>query len=298
MITVRPVENDADLQAWVAVKCAVMPDEPVTAEQLRRPPAHDRLLMLAELDGELAACGIADRSDDPRRGFVAPRVLPGLRRRGVGTALLEPLLSHVARLGLRTVGAHVDGRDPGSLVFAERFGFREVDREVEQVREIGSEPLPEPLPGVEVVSVAERPLLLEAAYDLAVEAYADFAVTGAIQISLEQWLADEATRPEGSFVALAAGEIVGYAGLMEHGDLADAAEHGLTAVRRAWRRRGIATLLKRTQLAWAEDNGVCRLVTWTQRGNEAMRALNERLGYEIVTESLTMRATLPVDRAP
>ncbi len=82
---------------------------------------------------------------------------------------------------------------------------------------------------------------------------------------------------------------------MEHGDSADAAEHGLTAVRRAWRRRGVGTLLKRTQLAWAEDNGVCRLVTWTQRGNEAMRALNERLGYELVSETLTMHATLPVN---
>jgi GNAT superfamily N-acetyltransferase len=72
------------------------------------------------------------------------------------------------------------------------------------------------------------------------------------------------------------------------------AEHGLTAVRHDRRGGGIGTLLKRTQLAWASANGVCELVTWTQRGNESMRRVNERLGYVIRTESVTVRAPLPL----
>ena len=40
-------------------------------------------------------------------------------------------------------------------------------------------------------------------------------------ISLEDWLADEATLPEGSFVALAGDEIVGYSGLCRHDDAGD-----------------------------------------------------------------------------
>ena len=37
--------------------------------------------------------------------------------------------------------------------------------------------------------------------------------------------------------------------------------------------------LKRLELAWAAEHGFTEVFTWTQRGNEGMRAVNERLGY-------------------
>jgi mycothiol synthase len=300
MISVRRVEHDGELEAWAAVKTAVEPDEPITADQLRRSLAAspERVLLLAEIDGETAAAGFADRSDDPRRAFVLPRVLERHRGRGVGTALLRPLVEHAESLGVGVVGTRVAGGDRRSLAFAERFGFREVNRDVEQVRDVRDERPPDVPDELEVVSIAARPELLRAAHDLAAEAYLDLAVPGTVEIPLERWLVEEATRPDGSFVALAAGEIVGYAGLLEVGDETDVAEHGLTAVRRSWRRRGIATLLKRTQLAWAAEAGVQRLVTWTQRGNEGMRAVNDRLGYVTTSETLALHADLPLTRLP
>ena len=72
----------------------------------------------------------------------------------------------------------------------------------------------------------------------------------------------------------------------------DTAEHGLTVVRRAWRRRGLATALKARELAWASENGLRELVTWTQRGNEALQAVNERLGYGVRSVSLSVRRPL------
>ncbi|MBA2332880.1 MAG: GNAT family N-acetyltransferase, partial [Actinobacteria bacterium] len=80
--------------------------------------------------------------------------------------------------------------------------------------------------------------------------------------------------------------------LLSWNDDATRAEHGLTAVDRAWRRRGLATALKRRQLAWAAANGIRELVTWTQTGNEGMRTVNERLGYATRTISLRMRREL------
>ena len=108
--------------------------------------------------------------------------------------------------------------DPGSCAFAERFGFEEVDREVEQVKVLDDELFPSPLPeGVEVVTIAERPELLRETYPLAAEeGYTDPAVEGDVVIKLDDWLRDEATLPEGSFVALSDGEIIGYSGLMRH----------------------------------------------------------------------------------
>jgi mycothiol synthase len=293
---VRPVETDADLEAYVAVANAAVPgDLPWVVEKLkeRREREPRRLYLLAEQAGRPVACGFAGPSDSAERGFLAPRVLPDARRRGIGTALIHELAAHLERHGFTTAGAHVDGNDEGSLAFARRFGFEEVDRQVEQVRTIGDEPAVEAPPGVVFVTVAERPELLREAYPLGVQGWADMATTEPVTISLEDWLADEATFPEGSFVALADGEIVGYSGLCRLGDDPSAAEDGLTVVRRDWRRRGLATALKRAELAWAAANGIREIVTWTQRGNEAMRAANERLGYEYRSVTVNVRGPIP-----
>ena len=113
-------------------------------------------------------------------------------------------------------------------------------------------------------------------------------------ITLEEWLAEESTLCAGSFVALAGGEIVGYSGLLRDMDDPVRAEDSLTAVRRDWRRRGLGTALKRAELAWAAANGIQEVFTWTQRGNEGMRAVNEALGYEYRHVELTLTAPLPL----
>jgi RimJ/RimL family protein N-acetyltransferase len=296
MIELRQAVTDADLEAWRQVKQRVLPGERApTVEELRAEVG--KLFLLAELDGELAGSGLGGRSDAAGRGFAAARVLPELRRRGVGTALLYELAAHCAALGFTRVGALVDGVDEGSVAFARRFGFEERRRDVEQVRFIGDEQPPPPPPeGVDIVAVAERPELLSQAYELATEGYADMAIDEELDISLEQWLREEASLPEASFVALSAGDIVGYAGLLQWPDDPTRAEHGLTVVGRAWRGRGLAPALKRRQISWAATNGLRELVTSTQTGNENMRRVNERLGYEYRGLTLAMIAPLPLRR--
>ena len=294
-IVLEPVETDAQLEAYVGVWNAVTPDEPASVDEQRERRMRDerRLYVLAELEGGVVACGFGGPSDSPGRGFVSPRVLPEARREGIGSILLDELAAHLAGLGFSTVSAHVDGDDHGSLAFARRHGFEEVDRQVEQVKTVASERASEPPDGVLFVTIAERPELLEAAYELALEGYADMATDTAVTISLDAWLEEEATLPAGSFVALAGGEIVGYSGLCRRHD--GVVEDGLTVVRRRWRRRGLAEALKRAELAWAAANGVAEIVTWTQTGNEAMRALNERLGYVYRSVSVSVRAPLPLE---
>jgi mycothiol synthase len=287
-IEVRKAETDPDFEGWIRVRRAVFPNESAwTVQDFRERSEPEKLVVVAELDGEIVGAGLAGRSDVQGRGFVAPRVHPDARRRGVGTAMLLRLTEHVAGLGLDRAWASVD--DPGSRAFAERFGFEEVDREVEQVIALPTE-LPEaPLPnGVEVVSIAYRPELLREAYALARdEGYADMAIDGDVVIPLDDWLRDEATLPGGSFVAHHRGKIVGFSGLMRH-DNPGVAEDGLTVVARDWRRRGLAMALKRLELAWAAEHGLTGVITWTQRGNEGMRAVNERLGYEYRTVAFKM----------
>ncbi|MET0607921.1 MAG: GNAT family N-acetyltransferase [Gaiellaceae bacterium] len=296
MIAVRRAESDADLEAWRRVRIAVVPNERAqTVDELREALTPTQLYLLAELDGRVAGSGVAGRSDLAGQGFLSPRVLPEARRRGVGTALLRELAEHVQRHGFDRAGAMLD--DTASLAFAERFGFREVDRDVEQVRAIGDEAWPEPPPGIEVVSLAERPELFERAYhELALEAFRDFPLDRPIEISLEDWNREWQVWPEGSFFALADGELVGMAGLIRDDDRPGRAENSLSAVRRDWRRRGVASLLKRTVLAWAAANGLQEVYTWTQNGNAAMRVVNERLGYETRSVAIRVRGRLPLPR--
>jgi mycothiol synthase len=260
-VEIRRAESDADLEAWARVKRAILPNERAwTPAEFRARDRPDRLVLVAGVDGEPVGAGISQLSDVAGRASVTPRVLPAARRRGVGTALLHVLVAHASQLGVELLSSMVE--DEGSRVFAERFGFRESDRQVEQVKSLGDEPEPPRLPdGVDVVTIAERPELLERAHPLGVQGWSDMALDGVATITLEDWLAGEATLPEGSFVALADGEIVGYSGLCRLSD--GVAEDGLTVVRRDWRRRGLASALKRRELAWAAANGIREIVTWT-----------------------------------
>ena len=288
-VVIRPAETDADLAAWTRVRRILLPDEPIsTLEQLREAEGPDRLLLLAEVDGTLAGHGFAGRSSFAD-GFAEPRVLPEHRRHGIGSAVLEALFAFHRSLGHVSVASHVE--DEPSLGFATAHGFVEIDRQVEQIRVIApDEPEPPRVDGIEFASVADDPGLLTRAYRVAEQGYADMPLAGGTaSVPLDEWLRDEATLPGGSIVALADGEVVGYAGLIAFNDDPTRAENGLTAVDRAWRGRGLAAAMKRRQLAWAAANGLREIVTWTQQGNEAMQHVNVGLGYRTRSISRTVR---------
>ena len=300
MLELRRVVTDDDLEAWRQVRIAVLPNERTDSiEQLRRTATPEQLLLLAELDGAVVGSGIAKQSDTGAdNGFVQPRVVPGARRRGVGTAVLHALGAHAEALGFRTVGSRVG--DEGSFKFAARFGFRETGREVEQVRAIRpNEEAPRLPGGVQIVSLAERPELRTRTYhELALQAFEDMPTPTPIAITAELWELEWITWLEGSFVALTADEIVGCAGLVRDDDHPDRAEHSLTAVRRDWRGRGLARALKETIFVWAGAHGVGEIYTWTQTGNENMRAVNDKLGFVTRSVSVSVRAPLPLRPLP
>lgn len=283
------VQSDADYEAWRQVRIAVLPYERcATVEELRKARTDARLMLLAKVDGEVVGHGLAGESDTAG-GFVAPRVLEAHRRRGHGTAILGALLDHLRTVGMSQVKAGAD--DDGSAAFALRHGFVEVDREVEQLRTIGDEAAPDPIPGIEVIRLSERPELWGQCYErFGQEAMSDFALYAPLEISREKWESDWAGDP--MFLALDGDEVVGCAGLFVDTDVPDRAEHALTAVRRDHRGRGLAVHLKQQTLHWAAEHGVREVYTWTQQGNAPMRALNERLGFRAGITSVTMSKDL------
>jgi mycothiol synthase len=291
MIELRVAETDDELELWRDVRRTLLPNERTASiAELR---SGGSFMLLAFRDGELAGSGSASKSD-LGGGAVTPRVLPAHRRHGIGTALLRRLARHSQECGHDEVGSMVD--DEGSLAFAQRFGFAETGRQVEQVRPVAAdEPWPAFPDGIETVTVAERPALLGQLYsELALPAFEDMPTPSKVEITPQQWETEWLTWPEATFVALAGGEIVGMAGLLHDPDRPDRAENALTTVRRDWRGRGLARALKESTIAWASARGIREIYTWTQTGNENMRAVNERLGYATRDVSVTVRRALPL----
>jgi GNAT superfamily N-acetyltransferase len=294
----REVRTEADYASWRSVRLAVVPGEraDTVAELMEAQAARpSRLLLLAERDGVVVGSGSADRSDLGDRGSVMPRVLPEYRRQGIGTQLLRALVAHVTDLGFPIASSVVDDQD--SLAFADRFGFAENDRQVEQIRPIGAEPRPPVPPDVEIVTVAQDPTLWPRAYhQVGRVAMGDMAVVSPIKVSLEEWEREWINTPEATFLALAGpDEIVGLASLHLDEDVPDRAEQGFTAVRADWRGRGIASTLKRMTLWWAAEHGIREVYTWTQTGNDNMRRLNEHLGFRYGLVAINVSAPLPLE---
>jgi len=60
-IALRPVESERDLEDWARLKSAVVPNEPVTPEQLRATDRDGRLLLLAEAGMPKCRCRARSR---------------------------------------------------------------------------------------------------------------------------------------------------------------------------------------------------------------------------------------------
>ena len=291
---IRPAETDADLEEWTRVRRVVQPDDPPPSiELLKAEASPDRLLVLVESAGEIVGSGLADRSQTTG-SYVAPRILPDHRRRGAGTAVLRHLMDHAASRGFTTVGGHAE--DDGALAFATRHGFEEVDRQVEQVRRLsGREPPAPPDPPFDRL-VHDRRGPARAAPARLRPRPPGLSRTWPFgpgrRRAVDAWLREEATCRADRSSRSSTASSSAMPDCSPGTATPSRAENGLTVVDRRWRGRGLATALKRRQLAWAAANGIREVVTWTQARQRGDAAGEPRLGYETRTISHTMRRDL------
>jgi GNAT superfamily N-acetyltransferase len=281
---IRRARADADLARWCDVWNAISPREPIRVEEIKRRLARqpERIYLIG---GDVGA-GLVAPSDSPGRLYVGVRVLPEARRRGLGSALFALLRAYARELKPEWLSTQVSEAEPESIAWAKRRSFQEYGRQVELVLELrGDEQSPAPPDGIEIVELTEE--MYDAAYQLTLEAWDDLPTEVPVEApSYDVWLEEEVPGPV-AFVALDRGEVVGFAALMERGPAR--LEHGLTATRRSHRRRGIATALKRTEIAWAARNGYRELITFTQDGNAGMQAINLALGFVAQPAWISMR---------
>lgn len=279
-LTIAAATTDAELEALIAVRRLADPRDVPTLENLRFNLEREELTyVVARIGDEPVGCGFVQAWIDVAIGHMV--VVPDMRRNGVGGAVLEDLRGRARGYGKETLQGEVRESDPESREFLEHRGFVQVGGEKAVALELATIDPPEVAPpeGVRIVTRVEEPNRLDEMYAVGVQADEDIPGSEGVQ-TFEQWRAHEidrpTRRPELCFIALAGDEVVGYAALQVFGD---EGHHGLTATRRDWRRRGVASALKRAEIAAAKRAGFTRLLTESEERNEPMRRLNEKLGY-------------------
>ena len=298
----------ADYATIAAIINAVTPEVPNSVENMhwsdKAYPGGARFL--AELDG--TAVGTATTG----RIFMFPadfdaywgdiHVLPEARRRGAGSALYAAI-SEVARAAGKThLHAPASTARPDSIAFLEHRGFVVYDRwKILALDLVGREPpVVQAPPGVAITSLEARPDLIAGVHGVALEALGDIP-TGGEPIdagTLEEFRKRDVDRkeiPPGGFaIALdeSTGEVIAYASLMYMPGSQTRGFHDMTAVRRAWRGRGVGRALKQATIAWAIRSGLESLETGNEDRNAAMRGLNESLGYTPQPDEMSFRGPL------
>ena len=297
MITIRRVENDADIDTFVEVRRRVNPAMPMPREvvvQDQRKPDH--LGLIAELDGEPVGTGSAGKfggAPDGEFAAVNIRVVAEARRRGIGTALDLRCSQHARELGKTRLFVFARHDDEDSLGYFAFRGFEEIGRMQDVRLDLATAVVEQPVvPGIEIVPMRDEDE--RGMYEAALEADADIPSAVPIKTgAFEQWRErhlDERALRDLSFVALEDGRVVGYAILGLHSE--GTAEHWMTGVARSARGRGVALALKQAQIAAAKDAGWNTLRTMNDLGNAPMRRVNEKLGYERVLEFVQLGGPL------
>jgi GNAT superfamily N-acetyltransferase len=287
VLQVIPCADEPDELASLEVYNTVWPHDAVTIEAVHsyRDSAQDYIDYLVREDGVILGSGTgAIFAYRAHRVDTLITVLAGKRRRGAGTALYEAISVWASERGARELEVSVSGNDPESLSYAQRRGFTEVRRQVGLVLSLAgvSPPRVQPPAGIEIVTWAQRPELARGMYEVDLEIHPDIPGFEDVAVEpFEDWMVHNMHRstdsPEATFIALAGEEVVGFAKLSLTAPTA--AGHAMTAVKRAWRGRGIAGALKATEINWALANGYTELHTSNEERNTPINRLNARLGY-------------------
>jgi GNAT superfamily N-acetyltransferase len=285
--------TDDDLDAVVALNQAADDTRVISVEGLRhmrrtRPERARTLDLVAEVDGAvvgLAVAGLNIWTTTEGASWAGVTVDSSMRRQGIGEALGARLIDHLRGLGATKATCMFRWTEEGERWAVARGWSRLLTGPL-----IALDPrnVPEPsLPdGYRWIAMSE--LTADDLY----EAVAAAALDEPTPVPNDNFDFDEFKRewdePDmdlGSSTAILdeAGRVVAFSFLQVSGDRA---HHGFTGTLAEHRGRGLATSAKRRSLRAAAARGVTRVTTANAEENAAMRAINQKLGFEPIGETV------------
>ncbi len=313
----RHLDPDRDVDAYVrlleASRTADLGAEVTTAEIARRAltdplaPPETNVIGLVDGDGNLLGMARVDerlRGDSSRRAFVWGTTHPAYRGLGIGTTLAGWAVARAAEVlcaAPADLPRYIETFLDAPLVHARRvyecLGLRVVRWYADMQRDL-SEPLP-PMPALGSARIvpysAAEPEAIRAAHN---KAFADH--WGSEPIPQDLWardvVNDPSFRPDLSFAAMDGDEVAGYS--IDWVAEADWAATGVRdgwigslGVRRAWRKRGLATGLLIAALEAFRGAGLDAATLGVDMENPTGAVgIYERVGFRAIRRFVRLRA--------
>lgn len=241
---------------------------------------------------------IENASIGARKQLVRVMVRPAWRGQGIGRALSARLEQQIAISNPDALITQTYENETDGLRMLKKLGFECKQRMPVSEIEVAAFDSAEFLPAL--TRIANRNITITTFDRLCDELGSDTAWSRMYQLRLaiapdiphydpnqsypskEAWLARQTTHPtilhDGTFIALHRGNWIGVSQLYERPAMPGLLDQGITGVRRAYRRMGVATALKLRTLDLAQRRGASVIRTDNEENNP-MYQLNLRLGF-------------------
>ncbi len=229
---------------------------------------------------------------------------PRWLKRGVGDLLLDRLTEDLVEAKAITVSCQQYASETELIDLLKRRGFEESSRVLDlrlDVTKADVSPFVTPL-GISITTFAEErvrdPRCVEKLYELTAllsrddPARAAFAPPAYNAREALMWLEMKYVLPDALFIAKRGDEYVGVSDVSLFEAVPGGLTQGFTGVKGEYRRRGLATALKAHGIDYARSHGYQIIQTFNTPEQTAIRALNEKLGFERVFEHVTLEKCL------
>jgi GNAT superfamily N-acetyltransferase len=253
----------------------------------RTQPERARMLVLvAEIDGAVVATGasglnISTTTEGASWAFVT--VDSRMRRQGIGEAVGTTLVNHLQGLAAKKATSFFRWTDEGERWATARGWSRLSSGPLIAVdpRTVAEPSIPTGYRCVPMAQVAPEDVY-EADRAAALDEPQPIRLDDIrLEDFLREWNEPDLDLESSTAVLDSHGGVVAFTFLNAVGERG---QHGFTGTVREHRGRGLATAAKRYALRTAAARGVTRVTTSNAEENEAMRAINRKLGFEPIGE--------------